>query len=122
MKKFKKAAALAALAVVAAAALLMTPQGRAWATPLGAWMFPQLYVYARSTTGGVIVNAGSAASPAALSEHFIGALATSARPACAAGTEGYSMWDTTAHSKAFCNGTKWYKFADSGSAVTWTAY
>lgn len=127
----------AALGVlVLASSLLCLKPVRVWASEEGAWIYHWFWVngpatvYTKNTwvdAGGTThtgleVNSGTYSSRTAKTQSFLGAMATSARPACASGTEGSHIYDTTVHSLAFCNGTSWYKSVDSGTAVTWTIY
>lgn len=132
----KKALKAVLAVLVLASALCVSQPFRAWASEEGAWIFHWFWVNgpalvyttntwkdaAGTTHTGLEINSGKYGSAASLSERHLGAMATSARPACAAGTEGDYFYDTTVHSIAFCNGTSWYKSVDSGTAVSWTVY
>ncbi len=138
-KAFQGVGAMLVLAVT----LSLFQGPRAWASEEGAWIYHWLWVngpltvYSTNTwkdAGGTThtgleVNSGTYAARTAVSFRFLGAMATSARPACTGATtiEGDVYYDTTVHSFAFCNGSSYYRMIDLGATYptvgsVWTEF
>jgi len=124
--------------LVAAIMSLAIPSVRTWASEEGGYIYHWLFVNgplevfttntwtdAKGTAHtGLEVNSGTKTAATALSMRFLGAMLTSARPACASGTEGDFIYDTAYHALAFCDGTLWHRLSSGGvnGPDTWTEY
>lgn len=138
-----KSLKLALYGMIAAIGLsFCIPSVRTWASQEGSYIYHAIYVNGPAviytgntwkgsdgkTYQGLVVSTTTFSSTgvytyAALNQVFLGGMTTAARPACAAGTEGEHIYDTTVHSLAFCDGTNWHKLVTgSGANDSWTSY